>query len=132
MVKLAISALVVAQLCVLQAQASHFIQWKLSKYDLFMHSAGICIHNGDQIVMADMDTFGSGVKNYGYHDRGYSANVNWDNENVGVDSWGTYWFQEKTPKNGKVVDWRGCWETTARKCAEFRAKAEEECASHFG
>ena len=131
MVKLAISALVIAQLCLLQAQASHYIQFKLIKDSAIMHRAGICIHNGDNMLLADMDYFGSGVKNYGFHENGYSANVNWDNENVGVDGWGTYWFQDKTPKDKKVVHWEGCWETSDSKCAHFREYAELSCAAFF-
>ncbi|KAG0199491.1 hypothetical protein BGX33_011613 [Mortierella sp. NVP41] len=106
MAKLAISALVVAQLCLLQAQASHYIEFKLIKDSAFAHRAGICIHNGDTMLMTDMDNFGSGVKNYGFHQNGFSANVNWNNENVGVDGWGTYWFQEKTDKNKKYIRWK--------------------------
>ncbi|KAF9081436.1 hypothetical protein BGX23_000874 [Mortierella sp. AD031] len=126
MVKLAISALVVAQLCILQAQASHYIQWKLARGHPWIHKAGICIHNGYGMVVSDMDLFGSGVKNYGYHQNGYSVNVNWDNENVGVDSWGTYWFQQKY-KDITTVIWEGCWDTTSHACSQFKARAKDEC-----
>ncbi|KAG0203775.1 hypothetical protein BGX33_008917, partial [Mortierella sp. NVP41] len=126
MVKFAISAFVVAQLCLLQAQASHYIQYRLNRVDI-VHYGAICIHNGDQILMADGDKFASSVQNYGFHQNGFSANVNWKNQNVGVQGWGTYWFDTKSGEEYQYVTWEGCWETSDSKCAHFRTYAKAAC-----
>ncbi|KAG0199022.1 hypothetical protein BGX33_011936 [Mortierella sp. NVP41] len=130
MVKLAFSAIVVAQLCLLQAQASHYIQWKLARGNLIKHVAGICIRDGDRVHMTDWDDFGSGVQNYGYHKDEWSANVNWKNEEVHLYGHGIYKFDQKSKKLYEVV-WEGCWDTDGdhNRCANFRAEAKKQCDS---
>ncbi|KAF9104185.1 hypothetical protein BGX29_002279, partial [Mortierella sp. GBA35] len=128
MVKLAISALVVAQLCILQAQASHYILWILKREDLFMHKAGICIRDGDRIHMYDHDRFGASVQNYGYHKNGWSATVSWPKQKVDLHGYGSYKFEE-TEKDKYLVRWEGCWDTPEdpNRCADFRDQARKEC-----
>ncbi|KAF9117755.1 hypothetical protein BGW39_001826, partial [Mortierella sp. 14UC] len=110
MVKLAISVLVVAQLCILQAQASHYIQFKIHRSHPFAHVAGICIRDGTNVHMWDFDTFGSGVQSYGFHKDGWSAEVDWDKEEVNLRGHGVYKF-DKGGKKGSPLIWEGCWDT---------------------
>ncbi|KAG0199024.1 hypothetical protein BGX33_011938 [Mortierella sp. NVP41] len=132
MVKLAILAFVVAQLCILQAQASHYIQWRLVRAHPFVHTAGICIRDGDRVHMTDHDQFASSVQNYGYHKNGWSANVSWKNEDVHLYGHGTYQFDQKSKGKVEVV-WEGCWDTDSdpNRCANFRAQAKKECDAYL-
>ncbi|KAG0209276.1 hypothetical protein BGX33_005725, partial [Mortierella sp. NVP41] len=76
----------------------------------------------------DNDRFGSGVQNYGFHKDGWSANVNWKNEEVGLHGHGTYKF-DKAGKNGTPLVWEGCWDTPGdpNRCGHFRAQVKREC-----
>ncbi|KAF9103766.1 hypothetical protein BGX29_002953 [Mortierella sp. GBA35] len=93
MVKIAFSAVLLAQICILQAYASHYIQFRLYKDMGVLHRVGICLHDGDRALMADQDYFGSSIQNYGFHKDGYAANVKWDNKEVDVQGWGRYKFK---------------------------------------
>lgn len=128
MVKFAISVFVVAQLCILQAQASHYIQFKIIRGNPFTHQAGVCIRDGTKVHMSDYDTFGSGVKNYGFHKDGWSATVNWDREEVNLHGYGVYKF-DKGGKDGSTLVWEGCWDTNGdpNVCRNFRDAAENDC-----
>ncbi|KAF9083135.1 hypothetical protein BGX23_011757 [Mortierella sp. AD031] len=94
MVKLTISALLLVQLCILHAHASHYISFRKGKYEAFTDRAGICLHNGNRILMTYQDDFAKNVQNYGYHKDGWFANVNWHNKEVDVQGWGRYKFQQ--------------------------------------
>lgn len=128
MVKLAISVLVVAQLCIFQAQASHYIQFKINRANPFAHEAGICIRDGTKLHMWDMDVFGSGVSSYGFHKNGWSAEVDWDKEEVNLVGHMIYKF-DKGGKRGTPLVWEGCWDTypDPNICRNFQAKAKAEC-----
>lgn len=132
MVKLAISVFVIAQLCILQAQASHYIQFKIHRGTLIHHEAGVCIRDGTKVHMADYDTFGSGVNSYGFHKDGWHAEVDWEKENVALRGYGVYKF-DKTGKKGKTLVWEGCWDTQGDPniCQNFRDQARAECAEHL-
>ncbi|KAG0371445.1 hypothetical protein BGX24_001667, partial [Mortierella sp. AD032] len=94
MVKLAISVFVVAQFCILQAQASHYIQFKIQRANPFAHHVGICIRDGTKLHMWDRAIFGSGVSSYGFHKDGWSAEVNWSREEVNLKGHGVYKFDK--------------------------------------
>ncbi|KAF9081395.1 hypothetical protein BGX23_000926 [Mortierella sp. AD031] len=128
MAKIAIIALLLAQLCILQAQASHYVQFKLVRMKgvMFLHTAGICIHDGERVLMSDYDYFGSGVNDYGFHKDGYSAMVRWNKKNVGITNWGDYSF-EHVGDDGTTAFWDGCWTTVGYDCRYFRSKARADC-----
>ncbi|KAK3847908.1 MAG: hypothetical protein J3R72DRAFT_431046 [Linnemannia gamsii] len=134
MVKIALSALIVALLCMLQVQASHYILFILNRRANigipFSHTAGICIHDGNRILMADGDQFAPSVVNYGFHKDGYSANVNWNNKNVGVKTWGTYRFDNVEDSKGRA-SWDGCWTTQGNDCNDFRDRARWDCEGYL-
>ncbi|KAF9406965.1 hypothetical protein BGZ76_006230, partial [Entomortierella beljakovae] len=127
MIKAAIFAFLLVQLCMLQAQASHYIQFKLRRNDLITHRVGICMHDGSRVIMWDWDRFGASVQNYGFHKDGYSANVNYGRYEVAVSNWD--WnkkFYTRYDNRGLVV-WEGCWTTTAAQCSHFEAEAKRLC-----
>ncbi|KAG0211394.1 hypothetical protein BGX33_004333 [Mortierella sp. NVP41] len=131
MVKIAFSAVLLAQICILQAYASHYIQFRLYKDTGVLHRVGICLHDGDRALMADQDYFGSSVQNYGFHKDGYAANVKWDNKEVDVQGWGRYKFKNIW-SNGHKNIWDDCWETSSRKCNTIVDKATSECNRALG
>ncbi|KAF9103767.1 hypothetical protein BGX29_002954 [Mortierella sp. GBA35] len=126
MVKLGISAFLLAQLCILQAHASHYIQFRLIKKTDAVHRAGICLHAGNGIIMSDSDDFASIVKNYGFHKDGWFANVNWGNKEVDVQGWGRYKFQKEMGDNRGVI-WGGCWDSSGGDCNSFKNQARDDC-----
>lgn len=128
MVKLAILVFVVAQLCILQAQASHYIQFKIARANPFAHRVGICIRDDSKLHMWDYDTFGAAVKDYGFHKNGWSAQVNWEREEVSLQGHGVYKF-DKGGKRGTPLVWEGCWDNwgSQRLCRDFIDHARAEC-----
>ncbi|KAG0211392.1 hypothetical protein BGX33_004331 [Mortierella sp. NVP41] len=125
MVKLAISAFMLAQLCILKAHASHYILYRNHLGPMYDY-AGICLHAGNGIIMADADTFAHSVQNYGFHKDGWFANVNYKNKEVDVQGWGRYKFQSTKIGLGYAV-FDGCWDSSGGDCSSFEAKAKEDC-----
>ncbi|KAG0280938.1 hypothetical protein BGZ97_009339, partial [Linnemannia gamsii] len=100
------AALALAQFCIPQAEASHYIRFVLLRHGVITADGGICIHDGQNIIMAQRGWFASSVQNYGFHNNGFHANVNWNNKEVGVAQWndGPYKFQN-IRDDGNRADW---------------------------
>ncbi|KAF9406964.1 hypothetical protein BGZ76_006229, partial [Entomortierella beljakovae] len=128
MIKATIFAFLLVQLCILQAHASHYIQFKLRRITFVGHNVAICMHDGERIIMKDSDTFGSGVNNYGFHKDGYSATVSWKTKEVEVANWQAWYSKFPTVyDNGYLAKWEGCWSTTSLNCNSFHREAKRQC-----
>ncbi|KAG0211395.1 hypothetical protein BGX33_004334 [Mortierella sp. NVP41] len=125
MVKLAISAFLLAQPCTLQVHASHYIQFRLFRNTAISHRTGICLHAGNGIIMTDDDIFGSTAKNFGFHKGKWSANVNWDNKEVDVQGWGRYKFQRTMDDKHRAV-FDGCWDFSGGDCSSFKDQSKRD------
>ncbi|KAF9090277.1 hypothetical protein BGX23_006117 [Mortierella sp. AD031] len=125
MVKLAISAFLLAQFCILNTQASHYIQFRLTRQTTALHRAGTCIHDG-KILMTDQDGFGSTIENYGFNKDGWFANVNWKNKEVDVQGWGRFKFQ-KTMDDKYTAIFDGFWDSSGGDCKGFKNQARYDC-----
>ncbi|KAF9922305.1 hypothetical protein BGZ67_010616, partial [Mortierella alpina] len=122
-----VAALALAQTCILHAEASHYIRFQLSgQGNTWKQWAGICIHDSRRVVMAQGSEFASSTKNYGFYQGELHANVNWKNQNVGVDPWGGPFDFDKKQRIADVSSWEGCWETSGERCSDFRERAYEE------
>ncbi|KAG0211400.1 hypothetical protein BGX33_004339 [Mortierella sp. NVP41] len=76
-------------------------------------NAGLRIHDGDNTLMTEIDTFHANIKEYSFRNNGYAAIVNW-HADIRDDSQGAFWS--------------GCWDTTNSICGNTKKmKAKRDC-----